>query len=67
MSETLAERLPKEMARVRKLLPLYDEVPFGFFAAAVMRQELERAEKALADGDIGEMVCACINLMDHKA
>jgi len=46
--------LPKEMARVRdKLLPLYDGLPgnVGVFAATMMRQELDRATRALAEGD----------------
>lgn len=60
MSEqlTLGEALPKEMARVRdELMPLYLEIgPAGQFALALMRQDLDAAAKALAEGDVVEMM-----------
>jgi hypothetical protein len=57
MSETLAEALPREMARVRdELLPMYDAIPTGVFAATMMRADLDRAAKALASGDVVEML-----------
>lgn len=57
MSETLGEALPREMARVRdELLPMYDAIPTGVIAATMMRQDLDRASKALADGDVIEML-----------
>lgn len=34
---TLGEKLPKEMARVRELIPHYDAIPTGIFAATMMR------------------------------
>lgn len=43
---SLAEALPNEQKRVRELLPLYDEIPTGVFAATMMRQALTRAEQA---------------------
>ena len=36
-NETLGEALPREMARVRDLLPLYDAIPTGIFAATMMQ------------------------------
>lgn len=54
---TLREAIPLEMARVRdELLPLYDAIPAGIFAATLMRLTLDRATRALADGDAVEMV-----------
>jgi hypothetical protein len=66
--ETLGDRLPKEMARVRdRLLPLYDAIPTGMYVATMMRKDLDRAAKAMIDGDIVEMVRVCKSLMDYKA
>ena len=55
--ETLGEALPKEMARVRdKLLPVYDAIPTGVFGATMMRADLDRAAKAMIEGDVVEMM-----------
>lgn len=48
-ANTLGEALPKEISRVRELLPLYDRIPTGIFAATMMRSDLDRAVKALAE------------------
>lgn len=53
---TLADELPKEMARVREMLPIYDAIPTGVFAATMMRAELDRAARALASGDVVAML-----------
>lgn len=55
-SESLAEALPREQQRVRELLPLYDAIPTGIFAATIMRQALTRAEQASASGDVVAML-----------
>lgn len=53
----LGTALPAEMARVRdELLPIYDSIPMGFLAAGMMRRDLDRATKALAEGDVIEML-----------
>ncbi len=50
---SVGEQLPIEMARVRdKLLPIYDAIPTGIFAATQMRLWLDEAAKALAQGEI---------------
>jgi len=54
----LAEALPKEQERVRELLPIYDAIPTGGFAATMMRQSLSKSEKAVASGDTVEMIRA---------
>ena len=58
----LAESLPMEQQRVRALLPTYDSIPTGVFAATMMRQALSRAEKAAASGDVIEMLRSCEEL-----
>jgi hypothetical protein len=65
--ETLAEALPKEQQRVRELLPLYDEIPTGIFAATMMRQSLARAEQAAASGDVIAMLTAYEDLKGYDA
>lgn len=50
---SVGSELPKEMARVRdKVLPVYDQFPTGVIAATMMRQALDRATRALAEGDV---------------
>ena len=51
-TDTLGDALPREMARVRELIPLYDAVPMGYLAAGMMRQSLDVAARALAEGDV---------------
>lgn len=63
----LAEALPKEQQRVRELLPLYDAIPTGVFAATMMRQALSRAEQAAASGDVIAMLRSHEELKDFKA
>lgn len=53
---SIGEELPKEMARVREMIPIYDSVPMGFIAANMMRNDLDRAATALADGNIVEII-----------
>lgn len=70
MSETnsLGEALPKEMARVRdELLPLYDAIPTGAFAATMMRQDLDHAAKAMAEGDTAAMIEVYDSLRGYSA
>jgi hypothetical protein len=64
---TLADELPKQMARVRdELLPVYDAIPQGMFAAAMIRADLARAEKAMAEGDTVEMIRVCKSLQETE-
>jgi hypothetical protein len=55
---SLGTDLPKEMARVRDvLMPQYLSIgPAGGFALTLMRGELDRATKALAEGDVVAMM-----------
>lgn len=65
---SLGVELPKEMARVRdKLMPMYQSIgPAGGFALAMMRAELDRATKALAEGDVITMMRSYEALKDFK-
>jgi hypothetical protein len=57
MTEFLGEALPREMARVRdEVLSVYLGIPTGIFAANMMRADLDAATKALAEGDVIEMI-----------
>lgn len=66
--DSLGEALPREMARVRdKLMPLYAEIgQAGAFALAMMRSDLDRAAKALAEGDLPSMIEVYASLKEYK-
>lgn len=60
---TLGDELPRQMARVRdEVLPEYDAIPTGVFAATMMRADLDRAAKAMAEGNVVEMLRVCESL-----
>jgi hypothetical protein len=65
---TLADELPRQMARVRdELLPHYIALgPAGMFGAAMIRADLDRAAKALAEGDAVEMIRVCQSLKETE-
>lgn len=65
---TLGDELPKQMARVRdELIPAYLECgPGGAFAVAMMRADLDAAAKAMAEGDVVEMLRVCVKLRDWE-
>jgi hypothetical protein len=69
MIETLGEALPKEMSRVRDIvMPAYIEIgPAGAFALHFMRADLDRATKALAEGDCVAMIRAYEALKGYHA
>lgn len=69
MTETLGTALPAEMARVRdELMPQYQSIgPAGGIALALMRAALDRAAKAMAEGDLPEMIAAYQSLKDFKS
>lgn len=55
---TLAEALPLEMDRVRKVIAVYRTVPNGALAALLMEADLTIADQAIADGDVIAMLLA---------
>lgn len=69
MTDTLGDALPREMARVRdELLPLYQSIGApGMFAVAMMRADLDRAAKALAEGDVVAMLSVYQSLKEYQS
>lgn len=66
--DTLGEALPREMARVRdKVMPPYMEIGrAGQIALAMMCADLDRAAKAMAEGNVVEMMRAYQSLKDYS-
>ena len=64
---TLADELPSQQARCRKILEnaLSIGAP-GAFLVAMLRVSLANAEKAAAAGDIVAMLAACADLRSYK-
>jgi hypothetical protein len=59
MTESLAEALPKECARVRVVLGHYKEIgPAGAIGAMFIEQDLQAADLAMASGDVSAMLQA---------
>lgn len=57
--ETLAEALPKEQARVRKILGHYKDIgEVGQFGAAMIEESLRKADQAASSGDVIAMLAA---------
>jgi hypothetical protein len=58
-AETLADALPKEMARVRTVLGYYKEIgPAGAIGAMFIEQDLQAADRAVMSGDVVAMLQA---------
>lgn len=64
---TIADALPAEIRRVQELLPLYDAIPTGSWAATMMRTAIEQAHAAMMNGDVVEMVRWYEDLRGYKA
>ena len=64
---SLGEALPAEMARVRdEVLSAYLAIgQAGAFGAAMIRVDLDAAAKALAEGDVVEMI-RCYQVLKEK-
>lgn len=66
-TDTLADALPREMTRVRELIHLYESVPMGGLAANMMRHSLDRAQIAMAHGDVVAMIRCYEDLKGYDA
>lgn len=54
---SLGEEYPKEQARCRELISQYEGIgPAGAFGKLTIEQVLQRADKAMADGDTIKMI-----------
>ncbi len=60
--ESIATALPREQARCRELLAVYQALPAGAFGASMITAALHDAEKAAAAGDVLEILRAYENL-----
>jgi len=66
-TETLADALPREQARVREVLGYYQEIgPAGMFGAGMIKQSLQAADEAIISGDIVKMIAAYNDLKEIK-
>lgn len=54
----LIEGIQQELKRNQELLEEYKKIPTGAFGAMMIQADIDRAEKAIADDDIVEMVKA---------
>ena len=68
MRQTLGDALPAKMKEIREVhIPAYQSIgSAGGFAIAMMNLSLTRAEKALAEGDVVEMIAAFKELEEFK-
>ncbi len=69
MTNTLGDALPKQMAYIRdELIPQYQSIgPTGSFAIMCMRGALDRATKAMVEGDLPAMIAAYKELCEFKS
>lgn len=65
---TLGEALPKEMARIRdEVMPIYLSIgPPGSVALFLMRNDLDAAARAMAEGDVVAMLRVYKSLKEYK-
>ena len=66
--DTIGDDLPKQMARIRDvILPEYAAIgQSGIFAATMIRHDLDIAAKAMAEGDLIEMIRVYWRLRNTK-
>jgi hypothetical protein len=66
--DTLGHALPREITRVRdEVLPLYLEIGQpGALAAMMMRASLDRASKAMIEGDVVAMIACYEDLKGYS-
>jgi hypothetical protein len=67
MTDSLADALPREIERVQELLPLYDAIPTGIFAATMMRNSIKAANAAMVAGDVVAMIRCYEDLKGYSA
>ncbi|WP_312942882.1 hypothetical protein [Oscillibacter sp.] len=64
--KTLGDALPEQIARVQGIITIYRSVPNGQFAAALMQQDIDTAQKAMIKGDLPGMIAAYESLSEWK-
>ncbi len=65
---SVGEEIQAEIKRVRDVvLPAYLDIgPAGAFAAALMRQSLDKATKALVEQDVAKIISAYMELKEYN-
>lgn len=68
ITQSLAQGLPEQQARVRDIIAVYRALPdnAGWPASLLMTQSLQRAERAAAEGDVVAMAIAYTDLSGYK-
>jgi hypothetical protein len=65
--QSLAEALPEQQARVRKVLGHYKEIgEVGRFGSIMIENSLLMTDKSILSGDVGAMIEAYQDLKDIK-
>ena len=62
----LIDGLKNEIKRCEQLLEIYKSIPQGAFAIIMIKRDIGRAEQALINGDIVEMIKCFKALQDCK-
>lgn len=63
-SKNLMDGLFEQMNRAREIKKMYDEIPQGKFGAMMIQQSIQRAEAAIKDNDVIEMLAAYTELTE---
>lgn len=64
--DTLADALPREIERVQEIIKVYETIPEGAIAAAMMKQDIKRAHEAMMSGDLAGMISAHQALKEYE-
>ena len=62
----LIEGLQQEIKRVNEIIEVYDEVPAGAFASAMMKGSIKRAEKSISEVNTIEMLRCLEDLKEYE-
>jgi len=67
-TKTLGDALPEEIKRVTALIPIYVQCGApAAYAVAMMKVSLDRATRAISEGDVIEMVECLVDLQGYSA
>lgn len=65
--ETLGDALPREINRCRELVKMYEEIGNpGIFAKTMIQADIDKAERAMAEGDLPAMIAVYQSLKEWK-
>lgn len=61
----LIDGLHSEMNRVREVIDVYNDIPAGAFAIAIMKNAIREAEESISSGDVIRMLRAYEELKEY--